>query len=251
MRGDAHVLVAQNPREPGGEVGAEAGGQGRARSVVQVGQTFQPGAAQGLLLLVRQLKGGDRQAAGGVAVLTRFEQAAGTEAGQGAGNLGRSGQSTAALEPSASGAGLDRLHQARLAAEQVGAAGHVQHQAMRGIQGDHGGEAAEILQHLRQQGVVGVGAVGDDAQGRGSRSRIGQGQAGGQPRPRRRRIDGGQPQGALDLFDQNDWRRVLRRRVLFLSPLLAPQPVAGQPGEPDRQIAAWEGGMISAHDPTP
>ncbi|MNE46064.1 hypothetical protein D3C80_1403840 [compost metagenome] len=53
MRGDAHVLVAQNPRQSGGEVGAEAGGQGRAWAVVQIGQTLQSGAAQGLFLLVR------------------------------------------------------------------------------------------------------------------------------------------------------------------------------------------------------
>ena len=89
----------------------------------------------------------------------------------------------------------------------------------------------------------------DDAQGRGSRLRIGQGQTWRQPRLGRRRIDGGQPQRALDLFGQNDRRPILRRRVA--PPRLTPQPVAGQPGEPDRQIAAWAGGRFAAHDPTP
>ena len=91
--------------------------------------------------------------------------------------------------------------------------------------------------------------MGDDAQGKGPRPRVGQGQAGGQPRPRRRRIDGRQPQRALDLLGQDDRRRILRRRVVPL--LLTPQPVAGQPGEPDRQIAARGGGRFAVHDPTP
>ena len=53
MRGDAHVLVAQNPRQSGGKVAAEAGGQGSARPVVQIAQPLQAQTAQGLVLLVR------------------------------------------------------------------------------------------------------------------------------------------------------------------------------------------------------
>ncbi|MNE03632.1 hypothetical protein D3C80_961410 [compost metagenome] len=247
MRGDAHVLVAENPRQPRGKVGAKTGGQRCARAIVQIGQTFQTGPTQGLLLLVRQLQRRDRQGAGGGAVLARCEQAAGTEAGQGAGDLGRCGQSAAGLKPSAFSAGLDGLDQVHLAAEQMGAAGHVQHQAVRRVERDHGGEAAEILQHLRQQGGVGVRAVGDGAQGGRPRSRVGQGQTRCQSRLRCRGIDGGQPQRAFDLFDQNDGRGAIRRRVS----LLTPQPVAGQPREPDRQITARGRGMIPVHDPTP
>ncbi|MNR00748.1 hypothetical protein D3C85_1165320 [compost metagenome] len=110
---------------------------------------LQSGAAQSLFLLVRQFQGGDGQTADGGAVLAFGKEPAGTEAGQGAGGLGRAGQTAATLQPGACGAGLDGLHQLRLAAEQMGAAGHVQHQAMRRVQRDHGGETAEILQHPR------------------------------------------------------------------------------------------------------
>ncbi|MBD3573023.1 hypothetical protein EJ082_08605 [Brevundimonas diminuta] len=96
----------------------------------------------------------------------------------------------------------------------MGAAGHIQHQAVRRIERDHGGEAAEILQHPSQQGVVEVRSMGDDAQGGGPRPRVGQGQAGGQSRLRGERIDSRQPQRALDLLRQDDGRRILRRRVV-------------------------------------
>ena len=139
-------------------------------------------------------------------------------------------------------------HQASLPAEQMGAAGDVQHQAVRRVQSDHGGETAEILKHPCQQGGVRFGSMGDSAQCGRARLGIGQGQAGREARSRCRRIDGSQPQPALDLLDQND-RRVFSRPVFL--PLLTPQSVAGQPGEPDRQIAARGGGMFAAHDPTP
>ena len=58
--------------------------------------------------------------------------------------------------------------------------------------------------------------MGDDAQGGRPSPRIGQGQTWRQPSPRRRRIGGGQPQRALDLFGQDDGRRI-RRRVWFLA----------------------------------
>ena len=106
-------------------------------------------------------------------------------------------------------------HQSGLAAEQMSAAGDVQHQAMRRILGDHGGEAAEILHHLQKQGGIRLGPVNDGAQGRRSRPRIGQGQAGFQTRTRRRRINGGQTQGAADLLDQDDR---LRRYVADARP---------------------------------
>lgn len=149
-----------------------------ARTVVQISQTLQPCSTQGLLVLVRQFQSGDRQAARGGAVLPRFEQAAGTKAGQGARDLGCCAQAATALEPDASGADLDLLHQCRLAAKQVSAASYVQHQAVRRVQSDHGGEAPKILQHSRQQGRVGVRSVGNSAQGRSPRLRVSQGQAG-------------------------------------------------------------------------
>ena len=48
---------------------------------------------------------------------------------------------------------------------------------------------------------------------------------------------------------QDDRRRILRRRAVLL--FLTPKPIAGQPGEPDRQIAARAGGRFAVHDPTP
>jgi hypothetical protein len=212
MRGDAHVLVAQHPRQAGGKPDAETGGQRRAGPVVQIGQLLQPGPAQSLFVLVGQFQRCDRQAAQGGAGDVCGENAAGSVSGQGPRGLGRVSQGAPDFESGAFGPSLDRLHQSPFAAEQMGAAGDVQHQAVRRIQRDHWAEAAEILHQPGQKGGVRLGPMDDGAQGGRPRPGVGQGQTRGQACLRRRWIDRRQPQRALDFFDEDDRRGLFRQR---------------------------------------
>ena len=136
----------------------------------------------------------------------------------------------------------DRLaRQCLLAAEQMGAAGNIQHQPVRRIERDHRREAvAEVGQPLETV-LLGLGTVRHRQQPGHARLRVGQRHAGLETERQRILVQRVQPEGAA-LAGNEDERRRVRRRCASLArrrclPLPPAVEIRRQKGEDERQEA--------------
>ena len=131
----------------------------------------------------------------------------------------------------------------RLAAEQMRAAGDVEHQPVRRIEPDQRRIAVAPVGDRFEQTPVGLRIGIRDRQARIHRARIGERHAGLEAEPRRGVVQGGDPQRALDRRDDD---KGFSRRGRA-----ARDPVGRKPPQPHRQIAPAESTlmMVPLDDP--
>ncbi len=123
----------------------------------------------------------------------------------------------------------------RLSAEQMRAAGDVEHDARGGIDPDQRGIAVAPIGDRLEQPPVRRGIALRDLQRGMARARIGERRADREAQARGRIVHRGDPQRALDHVHDDD-RRVLIRRGC------APcEPVRRQPPQPDREMTGRRG----------
>ena len=223
-----------------GESRSEARGQGGAGPVIDMAEGLQSGPAKRLGLGRGQFKDGHGQATGDGAVLALGRHPAMTETGQGARRLRRPGEGDAGLQAHPPRQRDCGAGQTFLAAEQMGAAGDVQHQTVRFVQRRHRAEAAEGVPHPAQQGRIARLVMRPGVQMRNLRPRIRQRHAGRQPQRQGFAVQRGQAQGVGRLVDQGE--RTLRPR--------GRQPVDGQERKPGGQMPPVRR-TTGFHDPTP
>ena len=128
------------------------------------------------------------------------------------------------------------LHEFRFAAEEMGAAGNIQHQAMRRIERHQWRPAIAEIGQPFETGRIGRHIERRDAQVRHAGTRIGQHQARRQPQREGALIDRDKTQSALLLVDDSERRLWDLRRFCAMRP--RPQPVGRQKGRPEGEIAS-------------
>lgn len=161
------------------------------------------------------------------------------------GAAGGAGDGDASLQALRGKPGNDRVRECRLAAEEMSAAGDIEHQAGRRIERDQRGVAVAPIGDRRQQALVCLGIGLGDGKPRMARAGIGQRQSDGEAKARGGIIQRGDAQRALDLVrnDERDSRVPSRRRVGCCGIIrpgrgAAGQAVGRQPAQPDREVAA-------------
>ncbi len=186
QRREPGILMAEHAPQPRHQVLAETGRQCLGGALGKIGQRPQARPGQGERGLGRKLQRRDRQRPQPGLVLPGRHDPAPAEAGQRMGGLGRARDGRAERETAALHPAADRRQQRALPAEEMGAAGDVEQQALGAIERDQRGEAIAEGGEPHQQGLVGLRLGLDRDQPGNAGPRVGQGQVPREPQARAR-----------------------------------------------------------------
>ena len=213
QRGDPPVLMAERTAKPRRQIFAETGRQRRGGARSQIADRLQPGARQRHHRLRGQDERRGRQPRDRLRIASGGHDAAAPEPGDGMRGLRRAGDGTATMQPRSGHPVGDERKQAGLAAEEMSAAGDVEHQPVRGIERHQRRETLAIGRKPGQEPLVLLGLGGQGGQVRDAGARIGQGQAARQAQSDGTAVAFGQFEGPLLARDE-DHRRLSRRGVV-------------------------------------
>lgn len=244
------IHLAQHPLQALDDIAAETGNQRLARTVGQIGDGDKAGTLQGEDRLLLKPQGADGQRAHGMGLGAGRTDAPLGKAGKGPGGIGGAGNGRAQGEAHGSDAAGHVIAQNLLAAEEMGAAGNVEHETVRPIEADQGGVAITPVSQMIKQHAISRRIVVHGDQGRHADAGIGQGQTRHQAVVQAPLIDMGEAEGIVDPA-QDDERQIswpgAKGRP---SPALPMQPVGRQEGQPQGEIATVPG-KHGGHDPIP
>ena len=230
-RRDRH---GDGPRQPGKQMRqrlAEARRQRRHVLARHPADGQQPGAAQRQFARFGQRQRGDRQVIDAVGLVASQRQC----------GIRRGGECRPGGQPQPRQPGDKVIDQRRLAAEQMRAAGDIEHQPMRRHRHHHRGVAIAAIGEPFEQRRIGGRIMRLRQQLGHPRPGIGEPHPRGQPGGECLPVDRGQNDRALVLLRQRQrrfrrfWRRVKPRGV---GRTLAPQPLAGELRQVQGQNAA-------------